>query len=98
MNCKQPTEKRIGPSASERVDNTIRGLEKAVSPVCRIKIKIWATDAISGVINLENYKKWLNAIDSELKSTRVSSRDVAVVLRSVLNIPQKVTKVDGLSR
>ena len=39
MNCKQPTEKHLGASASEIVDNTI-GLEKAVSPECRIKTKV----------------------------------------------------------
>ena len=38
---------------------------------------------------LENYKEWLNAVESELKSTRAS--DVAVVATHVLVIPQKVT-------
>ena len=89
MNCKQPTEKRLGASASKIVDTTI-GLEKAVSPVCRIKIKVWATVVTSGAMNLNNYKKWLNAYDSEPKSTRATGSDVAVVLRSVLNILQKV--------
>ena len=42
-------------------------------------------------MNLKNYKEWLNAIESELKSTRATGSDVAVVLRSVINIPQKVT-------
>ena len=89
MNCKQPTKKRLlEVSASKIVDNTI-GLEKAVSPaVYRIKTKIWATDA-SGAMNLKNYKERLNAIESKLRSTRAS--DVAVVLMSVLNIPQKVS-------
>ena len=36
MNCKQPTEKQLGASVSEIVDN-IKRLEKAVLPVCRIK-------------------------------------------------------------
>ena len=53
MNCKYPTEKRLGTSVSELVDNTIGSLEKAVSPVCRIKIKAWATDA-GGAMNLKN--------------------------------------------
>ena len=44
------------------VDNT-KGLEKAVFPVCRIKLKIWATDA-SGAMNLKKYKEWLDAIES----------------------------------
>ena len=55
MNCRQPTENLLGASASEIVDNTGGNLEKAASPVCRIKIKAWATDA-SGTINLKNYK------------------------------------------
>ena len=58
--------------------------------MCSIKIKVWATDA-SGVMNLKNYKKWLNAIEPEPKKTRASPNDVEVVLRSVLNISQKVT-------
>ena len=46
---------------------------------------------VSDEMNLTNYKKWLKAIESELKSTRAATgRDVAVD-RSVLNIPQKVT-------
>ena len=90
MNCKHPTEKRLGASVSEIVDNTLRGSEKTVSPVCRIKTKVWATDA-SGAMNLKNYKKWLNAIEPEPKRTRASPSNVAVVLRSVLNISQKVT-------
>ena len=44
----------------------------------------------SGAMNLKNYKKWLKAIEPELKSTRATTGSVAVV-RSVLNIPQKVT-------
>ena len=91
MKCKQPAEKRLEASASEIVivDNTIEGLKKTtVSPVSRTKV--WATDA-SGVMNLKNYKKWLNAIESELKNTRASFSDVAVVLKSILNIPQKAT-------
>ena len=35
--------------------------------------------------------EWLNAIESAPKNTRVTNSDVAVVLRSVLIIPQKVT-------
>ena len=38
----------------------------------------------SGAMNSKNYKKWLNLIEFELKSTRAS--DLAV-LRYVLNIP-----------
>ena len=56
--------------------------------MCRIKPKVWATDA-SGAINLKNYKKWLNAIESEPKSTR--SRNVAVALSPTLDIAKKVT-------
>ena len=71
MNYKQSTKKRLEASASKKVDNT-KSLEKAVPPVCRIKIKVWATLIVSGAINLESYKKWLNVIESELKSTRAS--------------------------
>ena len=90
--CQQPTGKQLGASASEIGNNTKNSLEKAVSPVCRIKIKVWATVVGSDSMNLKDYKKWLKAIESELKSTRATTgSDVAVVLRSVLNIPQKVT-------
>ncbi|CAN0360393.1 unnamed protein product [Ascophyllum nodosum] len=41
-------------------------------------------------MNLKTYKKWLKAIEPEPKSTRATTGNVAVV-RSVLNIPQKVT-------
>ena len=57
----------------------------------RIKIKVWATVVISGAMNLENYKEWLNAVEPKLKNTKATDSDIAVVLRSVLNIPQKVT-------
>ena len=64
-------------------------MEKAVSPECRIKAKVWARDA-SGAMNLKNYKKWLNAFESETKNTRAIIDVVAVVaLRSVLNIAKK---------
>ena len=56
--------------------------------VCQIKV--WATVVASGAMNLKNYKKWLKAIEPELKSTRATTGSVAVV-RSVLNISQKVT-------
>ena len=88
--CKEPTEKQLGASTSEILDNNTKGLEKAVSPVCRIKIKVWATVFASGVVNLKNYKKWLKAIEPELKRTRATTGSVAVV-RSVLNIPPKAT-------
>ena len=53
MNCKQSIEKQLGVSASEKVDNTI-GLEKAVSPKCRVKTKVWSMDAInSGAMNMK---------------------------------------------
>ena len=46
----------------------------------------------SGAMNLENYKEWLNAIESKPKSKRATgSSDVATVLRSVLNIAKKTT-------
>ena len=90
MNCKQPTEKRLGTSTSEIVGST-RSLEKPVSLVCRIKIKVWTTVVASGAMNLENHKDWLNAIGSEPKSKRAIGSNVAVVLRSVLNIAKKVT-------
>ena len=66
-------------------------MEKAVSPVCRIKIKVWATMVVSVEMNLTNYKKWLKAIESELKSTRAAIGSDVAIDRSVLNIPQKVT-------
>ena len=86
--CKQPTEKQLGASTSEILGNNTKGLEKVVSPVCQIKV--WATVVASGAMNLKNYKKWLKAIEPELKSTRATTGSVAVV-RSVLNVPQKVT-------
>ena len=43
----------------------------------------------SGAINLENYKEWLNVIESEPKRTR--ARDVAVALTPVLNNAKNVT-------
>ena len=90
--CKQPTEKQLGAAASEILggNDTRSGLEKAVSPVCRIKIKVWATVVASHAMKLKNYKKWLEAIESELKSTRATTGSVAAVVRCVLNIPQKV--------
>ena len=76
INCKQPTEKQLGASKSS--------LEKAVPPVCPTKIKVWATVVASGAMDLKNYKKWLKAIESELKSTRATTcSDVAVVLSEV---------------
>ena len=58
----------------------------------RIKIKIWVTVVASGAMNLRNYTEWLNAIESKLKSTRpINIDDVAVVVRFVLLIPEKVT-------
>ena len=43
MNCKQPTEKQLGASASELVKNTISSSEKSAFPVCRVKMKVWPT-------------------------------------------------------
>ena len=86
--CKQQTEKQQGASTSEILGNNTKGLEKAVSPVCQIKV--WTTMVASGAMNLKNYKKWLKAIEPELKNTRATTGSVAVV-RSVLNIPPKVT-------
>ena len=57
----------------------------------RIKIKVWATMVDSVEMNLTNYKKWLKAIESELKSTRAAIGSDVAIDRSVLNIPQKVT-------
>ena len=91
INCKQPTEKRLAAFASEIVNNTIKSLEKAVSSMCRTKIKAWAMMAASGAMDLKTYTKWLNAIESELKNTRTINSDLAVVLRYVLNILQRVT-------
>ena len=67
-------------------------MENAVSPVCRIKIKVWATVVASDEMDLKNYKKRLKVIGSEPKNTRATTgSDVAVVLRSILNIPQNVS-------
>ena len=55
-----------------------------------MKTKVWTTDA-SGVMDFKNYKEWLNAIESEPKSTRVTGSDVAVVLTPVLNIAKNAT-------
>ena len=65
-------------------------MEKAVSPVYRIKMKVWATMVASGKMNLKNYKKRLKVIEPELKSTKATTASVAVV-RSEMNIPQKAT-------
>ena len=43
----------------------------------------------SGAINLKNYKKWLKAIEPELKRTRATTGSSVAVVRYVLNIPQK---------
>ena len=67
MNCKQPTEKRLGAFASEIVDNT-KKMEKTVPPVCRINIKVRATEVASGTMSLKNYTEWLNTIESEQKA------------------------------
>ena len=90
MNCKQPIEKRLGAYASKIVDST-KSVENAVSLVCRIKIKVWDTVVASGAMNLENYKEWLNAIESEPKSTRVSSSDLAVVLKNICKKGTRLT-------
>ena len=45
----------------------------------------------SGEMNLTAYKKWLKAIESELKSTRATTGSDVAVDMSVLSIPQKVT-------
>ena len=42
-------------------------------------------------MNLTKYKKWLKAIESELKSTRTATGSDVAVDTSGLNIPQKVT-------
>ena len=55
--CKQPTEKQLGASASEPGANTKSSLEKVISPLFRIKIKVWATVAASDAMDLKNYKK-----------------------------------------
>ena len=48
---------------------------------------------VSGAMDLKNDKKWLNAIDSELKSTRAigTSSDIAGVPSCILNNPQNAT-------
>ena len=61
--------------AREKVDNT-KGLEKSVSPVCRIKIKVCATFA--KVMNSEYYTELLNAMEFELKNI-IRASDVAVL-------------------
>ena len=91
FDCKHPTEKQPRASASEIVNKTSTS-EKAISSVvCCIQSKVWVTVVSSGAVNLKNYKKLLNVIESELKSTRASPSDVEVVLRSVFNIPKKAT-------
>ena len=89
LNSREPrSENQLAMSTSEILGNNTKGLEKVVSHVCQIKV--WATVVVSGAMNLKNYKKWLKAIEPELKNTRATTGSVAVV-RSVLNIPQKVT-------
>ena len=90
MKCRQPKTKRLGESASKNVDNTIGGLEN-------VKIKVWATDE-SVAINLKTYKRWLNTIEFELKSTRISSSNVAVVRTPALNIAKRSEVLDELLR
>ena len=91
MDFKQPTEKQLGASASEIVNETISSLEKAVYTVSAKKIKVWATVITSGAMNLGNFKEWFNTTESEPRSTRATGSDVAVFLRSLLNIAKKVT-------
>ena len=94
---KESTEKQLGAPASEVGNYTRSSLEKAVSPVCRVKIKVWATMVASGEMNLTNYKKWLKAIESELKSTIAPTDSDVAVDRSVLNISQNVTNTTRLA-
>ena len=54
--CEQPTEKKLRASASKILNNTV-SLEKVVSPVFRIKTKVWTTDASSGAMNLKDYNE-----------------------------------------
>ena len=70
------SQNQLAMSTSEILGNNIKGLEKAVSPVCQIKV--WATVVASGALNLKNYKKWLKAIEPELKSTRATTSSGAV--------------------
>ena len=53
---------------------------------------------VSDEMNLTNYKKWLKAIESELKRTRAATGSDVAVDRSVLNIPQKVTSIGWVFR
>ena len=73
MNCKQPIEKQLGASVPG-IGNNTKSLEKAISPVCRIKIDVRATVVASGrcIERLQETKR-LKVIESELKSTRQSS-------------------------
>ena len=73
--------------ASEIVYYTM-GLEKAVSPVCCINIKLCAT--VASAINIECHKEWSDAIASELKCIRASD---VTVLTPLLNVPKKVTSI-----
>ena len=64
---------------------------KAVSPVCRIKIKVWATVVASGAMDLKYSKEWLNAMKLELESIKVNEVAVPTPLS---NVPRH-TKVIG---
>ena len=74
--------------ASEIVYYTM-GLEKAVSPVCCINIKVVCT-TVASAMNIEYHKEWLDAMESELKRIRASD---VTVLTPVLNVPKKVTSI-----
>ena len=63
------------------------GLEKAVLPVPPTKIKVLIT--FTEATDSEYSEEWLKAIEPDLKSTRATTCSV-VVIRRVLNIPQKV--------
>ena len=92
LNCKQPrTEKQLGASASEIVNNT-KGLEKAVSPVCPINIKIYATLFHAMNSQYYQYKELLNVIECELKNTLRASN--VAVPPPVVNVPKKATDID----
>ena len=89
-NCsKQPKEKQLGASTSETLGNNTKGLEKAVSPVSN---RGMGHDGCKWCDEFEKLQEMvmMKAIEPELKSSRATTGSVAVV-KSVLNIPQKVT-------
>ena len=87
MICKHPRTEKQPEASNSKIFGDTTGMKKAVSPVCRIKIKACA--AVAGVMNSEHLKEWLDAVEFKLKIT-IRAINVAV-LTPVLNVHEKFT-------